>query len=169
MLINRRISFLSSLQSKYDHYLPCVLNLFSYVHINQHSFKSSNFGDANTPQRALITRFTCKNRPESKHLFLQHLLNNLSHRTIARTERGDRLLQMANDSWHNGVSNLWEREVWMNVKSPLGRAKWIFWAEMLDNMLQSWCALRVTSWVAQISRALKKLQSVVFLVEILKK
>ena len=68
VLVNRRISFLSSLQSKYDHYLPCVLNLFSYVHINQHSFKSSNFGDANTPQRALITRFTCKNLPESKPL-----------------------------------------------------------------------------------------------------
>jgi len=30
---------------------------------------------------------------------------------------------------------LWEREVWMNVESPLGRAKRIFWAEMIDTVL----------------------------------
>ena len=63
-----------------------------------------------------------------------HHLNNLSCWTIARTERSDRLLQMAQDSWHNELSILWECEVWMNVESPLGRAKWIFWAEMLDTM-----------------------------------
>jgi hypothetical protein len=28
-----------------------------------------------------------------------------------------------------------ECEVWMNVKSPLGRAKWIFWVEMKDTVL----------------------------------
>ena len=130
--MNRRIWFLWSLRSKYDHYLPCQLKALFILHTNQHSFKNSNSCNTNTPQRALTTRFTCKNRPKSKHLFLQHLLNNHSHRTIARTERGDRLLQMVQDSWHSGLSILWEREVWMNVESPLGRIKWIFWAEMKE-------------------------------------
>jgi hypothetical protein len=87
------MSFLWSLRSKYDHYLPCVLNLFLYFHTNQHTSKNSKSCNANAPHRALTTRFTQKNRPQSKLLFFHYLLNNLSRRTIASTERGDRLRQ----------------------------------------------------------------------------
>ena len=88
------MSFLWSLRSKYDHYLPCVLNLFLHFHTNQHTSKNSNSCNANTPHRALTTRFSCKNRPESKHLFAHHQVNNCLYQTIVSTERGDRLRQI---------------------------------------------------------------------------
>ena len=129
----------------YHFYRDCDLNtitiysanlkLFLYFHNNQHTSKNSNSCNTNTPQRALTTRFSRKNRPESQPLFFHHHVSNHSHRTIARTERGDRLRQFAQDSWHSGLSILWEREVWMNVESPLGRVKRIFWAEMKDTVL----------------------------------
>ena len=154
MSLNNRISFLSSLQCIYDHYLPCVL-CFLYFHTNQQTSKNSNFENTNTPQRSLNTRFACKNRSESKHFFFHYLLNNQSRRTSVSSESGDRLRQTAWDCSLFQLRFLWEREVWMNVKSPLGRTKRIFRVETKDSSVQSWCALRITLWVAQISHALR--------------
>jgi hypothetical protein len=75
-----------------------VLTLFFYFHTNQHTSKNSN-----TPQRSLNTRFARKNRPESKHLFFHHHVNNLSRRTSVSSESGDRLLQTA---WEGTLSKL---------------------------------------------------------------
>ena len=43
---------------------PANLKLLLYFHTNQHTSKHSNSCNTNTPQRALTTRFWCKDRPE---------------------------------------------------------------------------------------------------------
>jgi len=73
---------------------PANLKLLLYFHTSQHTSKNSNSCDTNTPQRALTTRFTQRNRPESKPLFVHHHVNNCFHQTIVSTECGDRLRQI---------------------------------------------------------------------------
>ena len=112
---------------------PILVLLF--FHHQQPLFEVLNFYNENTRQRDLNTRFSRKNRPESKPLFFHHHVNNLSRRTIVSTERGDRLRQIGQEQRMADLLPLRECEVWMNVKSPLGRAKWIFWLEMKDTVL----------------------------------
>ena len=94
MLLNRRMSFLSSLRSKYEQYLPCQLKAPFILPHQSTLFQVIKFGDANTPQHALTTRFSCKKRPKSKPLFSHHQVNNCLYQTIVSTERGDRLRQI---------------------------------------------------------------------------